>query len=124
MDFMRALSFPFDDDDWIVKFVVGSLMMLIGIILPFIPLGYQVYVARNVMRGKERPLPPRSYCSDSDGLIIHCRAGLCIPAIILSCMLMFAGGVLGDRHRRAAVSVPDLLPGFLLVYSLAAAALY
>ena len=57
MDITRALSFPFDDEDWIVKFAVGSLMSLVGVFLPFILLGYQVNVARNVIRGKKRPLP-------------------------------------------------------------------
>jgi hypothetical protein len=129
MDFMRALSFPFDDDDWIVKFVVGSLMMLIGIILPFIPLGYQVYVARNVMRGKDRPLPGSDHIGQviSDGLIAFI-AGLVygIPAIILSCMLMFAGGVLGDSDIGGLLflCLTCCLGTFLFVYSLAAAALY
>jgi hypothetical protein len=63
----------------------------------------------------------------SDGLIAFI-AGLVygIPAIILSCMLMFAGGVLGDSDIGGLLflCLTCCLGTFLLVYSLAALALY
>lgn len=57
MDVVRALKFPFDDEEWMVKTVIGSLMMLVAVIFPPIYLGYQIAVARRVMRGSDRPLP-------------------------------------------------------------------
>jgi hypothetical protein len=52
MDFVRAIQFPFEDRDWPTKVVVGTLLSL----LPFMGQGYQITVARNVIRGKEDPL--------------------------------------------------------------------
>jgi hypothetical protein len=57
MDLVRAIRFPFDEDDWIVKVVVGSLLVTL---VPFLGLGYQIAVARNVIQNKRELLPGTS----------------------------------------------------------------
>jgi hypothetical protein len=129
MDITRALSFPFDDDDWIVKFVVGSLMSLAGVFLPFILLGYQVNVARNVFRGKRRPLPGWDNVGEvvADGLMAFI-AGLvyAIPGIVIGCVLAFSGGLLGNSSLGGTLflCLSCCLGTFLILYGIVAAALY
>lgn len=129
MDFTRAISFPFDDEDWVVKFIVGALLTLVGFFLPFILLGYEVNVARNVIRGKDRPLPGADKIGEviTDGLIAFI-AGLvyAIPAILLSCILAFAGGLLGDSDLGGMLflCLSCCLTGFFILYGIVAAALY
>ena len=65
MDLVRALKFPLDDEDWPVKIAIGSFILLIPVIGWVASLGYQIAVARNVIRGSARPLPG----SDSLGQI-------------------------------------------------------
>jgi len=129
MDITRALSFPFDDEDWIVKFVIGSLMSVVGMVLPFIPLGYQVYVARSVIRGKKRPLPGMESLGQvvADGLMAFI-AGLiyAIPIIVIGCMLAFSGGLLGNSSLGGTLflCLSCCLGTFLILYGVVAAALY
>jgi hypothetical protein len=129
MDITRALSFPFDDDDWIVKFAVGSLMSLVGIFLPFILLGYQVNVARNVIRGKKRPLPGTNNVGEvvADGLMAFI-AGLvyAIPGIVIGCILAFTGGLLGNSSLGGTLflCLSCCLGTFLILYGIVATALY
>jgi hypothetical protein len=129
MDITRALSFPFDDNDWIVKFVVGSLMSLVGVFLPFILLGYQVNVARNVIRGKKRPLPGMDNVGEvvADGLMAFI-AGLvyAIPGIVVGCILAFSGGLLGNSSLGGTLflCLSCCLGAFLILYGIVAAALY
>jgi hypothetical protein len=129
MDITRALSFPFDDDDWIVKFVVGSLMSLVGVFLPFILLGYQVNVARNVIRGKKRPLPGMDNVGEvvADGLMAFI-GGLvyAIPGIVIGCILAFSGGLLGNSSLGGTLflCLSCCLGTFLILYGIVATALY
>ena len=129
MDMQRALGFPFDDENWIVKFVVGSLMSLVGVVLPFILIGYQVNVARSVLRGKKRPLPGPDNVGEviADGLMAFI-AGLiyAIPAIVIGCMLAFAGGLLGnsDVGGTLFLCLSCCLTIFVILYGIVAAALY
>jgi hypothetical protein len=129
MDFGRALTFPFDDDDWMVKFVIGSLIMIVGVFLPFIPLGYQVHVARNVMQEKKRPLPGSDSLGEvmADGLYALMGALVYwIPATPVCCMLLFFGGVMGDSGLGGLLfaCVALCLSGFLFLYGIVAAALF
>jgi hypothetical protein len=56
MDIGRAFSFVFEDEDWVVKVLIGAVLVLTGI--GFIPvIGYGLEVARRVVRGDPQPLP-------------------------------------------------------------------
>jgi hypothetical protein len=56
MDIGRAFSYVFEDEDWVVKVLIGAVLVLTGI--GFIPVvGYGLEVARRVVRGDPQPLP-------------------------------------------------------------------
>ncbi|NIP28946.1 MAG: DUF4013 domain-containing protein, partial [Phycisphaerae bacterium] len=61
MDFGRAFTFFKDDDRWMTKIGIGGVVTLLSIFLLGIPaillVGYQLAVTRQVMNGKELPLP-------------------------------------------------------------------
>lgn len=57
MDIGKAFSYVFEDEDWIVKVLIGAVLALTGI--GFIPImGYGLEVARRVVRRDPQPLPP------------------------------------------------------------------
>ena len=61
MDFGRAFTFFKDDERWTTKIGIGGVIMLFSFFLLGIPaillVGYQIAVTRQVMEGKELPLP-------------------------------------------------------------------
>lgn len=56
MDFGKSLTYPFDDSEWVTKFLIGGLLSLIPIV-NLIVLGYVLKVIKNVAEGVEHPLP-------------------------------------------------------------------
>ena len=129
MDLVRALKFPLDDEEWPVKIAIGSLIFLIPVIGWIGSLGYQIAVARNVIRGSARPLPG----SDSLGQIFTdgVMAGLAgllymLPTAPLWCVMAVLSGIAdgssaGD-FALACVSVAAALVS--IVYGIPAAAMY
>jgi hypothetical protein len=58
MDFTRALTFPFEDDDWLSKLGLGLLISLIPIIgSPLAVQGWSFQLAQAVKRGDPTPMP-------------------------------------------------------------------
>ena len=57
MDFGKAFSFVFEDEDWIKKIGVGGLISLIPVIGIFLVLGWGVEVIKRVIRGEAEVLP-------------------------------------------------------------------
>ena len=59
MDIRKAVVFVFEDPRWLIKIVIGDIMILLSfLIVPIIFLqGYLIEIIRNVMRGEEHPLP-------------------------------------------------------------------
>ncbi|MCG8607488.1 DUF4013 domain-containing protein [bacterium] len=63
MNYSEALSFTFNDEDWLKKLGIGGLFALLSVyaglffILGFFIMGYYIGVLRNVMKGEEKPLP-------------------------------------------------------------------
>lgn len=95
MDFARAVTFPFEDEDWITKAVVGTLASLI----PFIGPGYQVSVARNVVRGQDHPLPAPNELGQVlvDGIMAFLGALVYfVPMFPFLCVMAFMGALSGD----------------------------
>jgi hypothetical protein len=58
-DLGKAFSFPFKDPNWVAKFLLGALFMVLSIFLVgiFIIAGYFVQVIQRVMRREANPLP-------------------------------------------------------------------
>ena len=66
MDFGKAFTFMFQDDRWLAKLGIGTLLVLVGIFLAplligIVPLiivtGYSLVALDNVRLGHEHPLP-------------------------------------------------------------------
>ena len=59
MDISRAVQFFTDDERWITKVAIGTVLGILGfLILPlFIVIGYAIQIARNVKDGMDTPLP-------------------------------------------------------------------
>ncbi len=129
MDLMRAISFPFDDRDWLSKTVVGALVMVLGTVLPFIPLGYQLYVTREVMRGHSHPLPGASELGItlSEGLIAFVASLIyALPVLVLSCCLGVVSAILGgsDMGSVMLLCLTLCLGTLALVYGVLAGAFF
>lgn len=91
MDVGRSFTFVFEDQNWVVKILIGGLAVLFSFLLIPIPiiLGYQLRVIRNTARGADLPLPQwedfGSYLSDGIQVII---GGIIyyLPVILLVCI--------------------------------------
>lgn len=59
MDVGKSFSYIFEDEQWLTKVLIGGLFTLASVVLVGIPfvLGYVVETIRNIMDGKEKPLP-------------------------------------------------------------------
>ncbi|MCJ7734138.1 MAG: DUF4013 domain-containing protein [Anaerolineales bacterium] len=57
MDFGKAFSYVFEDEDWIKKIGVGGLISLIPIIGVFLVLGWGVEITKRVIKGDVEVLP-------------------------------------------------------------------
>jgi hypothetical protein len=57
MNFGLSFSYIFKDKDWFNKMLLPAVCMLIPIVGWMVTLGWALKVARNVMEGKEEPLP-------------------------------------------------------------------
>jgi hypothetical protein len=91
MDIGKALSFVFEDEEWISKVLLGAVIMLIPIFGQFALLGYGIAIIRNVKAGDPRPLPAWSNLGDLfiDGLKFWVATLIyAIPFIIFLCPIM------------------------------------
>jgi len=59
VDIRKAVVFVFEDPRWLIKLVIGDIMILFSfLIVPiFFLQGYLIEIIRNVMGGEEHPLP-------------------------------------------------------------------
>ncbi len=129
MDFTKALTFPFKEENWPVKFIVGGLLMLVGIVVPIIPLGYQVRTARNVIRHQRNVIPDVSELGQvlADGTMAFIAALLyMLPLSPFLCIIMFTGGLVGNSDLGGLlwICVTLCVSGFILLLGLPLAAIY
>ncbi len=112
MDIGNAFGYPFEDEDWIVKILIGALFVFLTPLLVGIPfvLGYMVDTVRNVMAGEPRPLPKWSDLGDKfmRGLVL-CVVAIVymLPVILLACLLgaatLLAGNGDGETIQGAVL---------------------
>lgn len=61
MDLGKAFTFFYEDQQWLTKIAIGSLIVLLSPFLLMVPLlllyGYEIAITRNVIKGVEHPLP-------------------------------------------------------------------
>ncbi len=105
MDIGRSFSYITEDEEWWKKVLIGGLLTLIPVIGPFYGIGYMIEALRNVIDGRELPLP-EALEGFGDKLVRGLLASVilfiyCLPLIIIgSCAgggaAAFSGGI-GDR---------------------------
>ncbi|MBN1642920.1 MAG: DUF4013 domain-containing protein [Anaerolineae bacterium] len=57
MDIGRSFSYITEDEDWLRKVLIGGLLTLIPVVGQFYGIGYALEALRNVIHGRELPLP-------------------------------------------------------------------
>lgn len=106
MDIGRSFTFVFEDQNWVVKILIGGLAVLFSFLLIPIPiiLGYQLRVIRNTAHGADLPLPQWDdvgrYLSEGIQLII---GGIVyyLPVILLVCIVAGLGALTSDASGEA-----------------------
>ncbi len=97
MDYAKAFTFVFDDEDWVKKVLIGGIVALIPIV-NLIVVGYGLRVLRNVAEGAEKALPEWDDFGDYfvQGLM-SLLGGLiwAIPVILLSMLMGLISWVTG-----------------------------
>jgi hypothetical protein len=91
MDIGKALSFVFEDQEWISKILLGAVIMLIPILGQLALLGYGIAIIRNVKANDPQPLPAWSNLGDLliDGFKFWVATLIyAIPFIIFLCPVM------------------------------------
>jgi hypothetical protein len=125
MDFGRSITFPFEDNEWPVKVLIGSLLSLI----PFFAPGYQVRITRNVIRDRSRPLPPPDELGQVfvDGLMAGLAALIYfLPLIIIGCLLVFPAVLAGQDDVFALMFCASMTCVFVmsLLYAIPVGGMY
>lgn len=111
MDIGKAFSYVFEDENWIVKTLIGGLFVFLSPLLIGIPflLGYMVETIQNVIRGEPHPLPEWSDLGNKfiKGLLLTAAAIVyMLPVILLACLLgivSLAAGNHGGAVRNFAL---------------------
>ena len=57
MDIGRSFTFVTEDQEWWKKVLIGGALTLIPIVGPFYGMGYMLVALKNVIDGRETPLP-------------------------------------------------------------------
>jgi len=108
MDFGKAFTYMFQDPNWIAKLGIGTLLVLVGIVLSplligFLPLlivtGYSLVALDNVRLGHEHPLPEWQDWGKFFMLGLKLFVALFIWAlpVIIGFVPVLAGSVLTDN---------------------------
>lgn len=107
MDIGRAITYIFEDPNWLKKVLIGGLLMIIPIIGWAIVTGYSLRIVRNVIEGRDTPLPE---WSDFGGDFIRGLKGFVVwfvwslPAWILGGYSSIASLASGSDNPAVAVS--------------------
>jgi len=110
MEYGKAFTFAFDDEEWVMKIILGGVFALLSPVLVGIPfvLGYMLELIRNVAEGRERPLPAWDELGDKfvQGLVLFVILIIVgIPLYVFGC-INWAFAALADS---ADVEVLNLL---------------
>ncbi|MBZ0304830.1 MAG: DUF4013 domain-containing protein [Anaerolineae bacterium] len=118
MDLGRAFGYPLRDPGWVVKLLIGAVLTIVT--LGIIPLGYQMRVIRNVMRGDDNQMPE---WNDFGGdlmrgiMVIIGYLVYYFPIIVVYCCIAMVGAASEDLGN----VLNCLILPVVLLYSLIAA---
>ena len=126
MDIGKAFSFVLDDENWIVKVLVGGVLSLIPFVGPILVYGYGLELMENVIQGRSRPLPE---WDDWGGKLVKGIMYLVIsfvyalPIVLLGICFGLLMTVLGAAEAEEAINVIGSLGGvcfggFALLYGI------
>jgi hypothetical protein len=103
MDIGRSFSYITEDEDWWKQVLIGGLLTLIPVIGQFYAMGYMVQVVKNVIEGREVPLPDALEDFGDKllkGLIIWVVMIIyALPLIIIAACSGIGLGILGDAQN-------------------------
>lgn len=108
MDFTRALTFPFDDEEWLQKLGLGVLIQFIPIIGSFALQGWAFELAKRVRNNDPAPLPDWSDFGGKIGKGFMLWLGSLIyqlPTVLFACVMafvMFLPAMGGDSEEAMA----------------------
>ncbi len=96
MDIGKAFSYVFEDENWLVKVLIGGVLSLIPIV-NFIVLGYVIQALRNVADGVEKPLPEWDDWGGyfMKGLMLFLGGLVYSIPLILLVVVSFVAGLIG-----------------------------
>lgn len=109
MDVGKALSFVFEDGEWIKKILLGALITLIPVFGQFALVGYAIAIIRKVMADDPRPLPAWDNLGGHfmDGLMFWVASLVyTIPFLIFICpiaLVLVAPIMAGENQDLAAI---------------------
>ncbi len=110
IDIGEAFGFAFKDDKWIVKILVGGLLLFVPFIGTFLALGYTAATARHVVDRHPSPLPEwgnfgdllkRGFFSIVIGFVY--ALPILLPMFLFLCVLFPLGAATGDSDAAAGL---------------------
>ena len=108
MDIGKSFTFMFEDEDWITKYLIGCVFVLLSPVLIGIPFlfGYTVDLIRNVAEGESSPLPDwgdagAKFVKGIIALLIG--AIYMLPAILLGCIAAVVGVAASNGSNANAI---------------------
>ncbi|NDJ79376.1 MAG: DUF4013 domain-containing protein [Chloroflexi bacterium] len=113
-DIGRAVSFPFDENEWVMKSIVGSIFSII----PFVGPGYQVHVVRNYRQGKAQVLPENNELGEvfADGLMVWiAQIIILLPLFPLSVLMAVFMGIADAGPAAFVIACPLALGTIVLM---------
>jgi len=112
MDFAKAFTYVFDDEQWVKKVLIGGILMLIPIV-NLVTVGYWLKVLKNVAEGATTPLPEWDDFGDYfvKGLMSVLASMIwAIPIILLAAVTAMLSAVTGyDSAGTTRVAAPIVL---------------
>ncbi|MHB0879084.1 MAG: DUF4013 domain-containing protein [Anaerolineae bacterium] len=114
MDYGKSFTFPFKDQDWLMKFIVGGVFVLLSGILVGIPfvLGYMVEMIRNVIAGNDEVLPAWDNLGEKfmQGLTLAViLLILFIPSALLACITSVFSSIAANSSSDAVMTIIALI---------------
>lgn len=118
MDYGRSFQYMFKDKDWLVKIIIGAVFVLLSAIVVGIPfvLGYVLEVVRNVIAGRDEPLPAWDNLGDKfvQGLLaLIVILIVAIPIYIFACIQGVFSAMVSNSNSNAVITIGGLIAALM-----------